>query len=249
MQNSARLRERTVWQALDRLNADSPRKGSGKGGEGSGMARFYAFIFMLVGWFSVIGHYVAKSDFHSLAGTIDYFSYFTMLSNTLVAATFTAAALFAETRAGRFLLSPPVALATAVYISITGLVFYFLLSGLYDLHGWEARYDHLLHYVMPPAYVLFWLLYMPKGALHLQNVPWIMVPPLVYGGWSLLHGAISGFYPYPFLNVTKLGYANVFAHIVEFVFVFAFVAVAFVFLDRLIHHYDLQSAPAPDRQS
>ena len=86
------------------------------------MARFYAFIFMLVGWFSVIGHYVAKSDFHSLAGTIDYFSYFTMLSNTLVAA--------------RFLLSPPVALATAVYISITGLVFYFLLSGLYDLHGW-----------------------------------------------------------------------------------------------------------------
>ena len=71
MQNSARLRERTVWQALDRLNADSPRKGSGKGGEGSGMARFYAFIFMLVGWFSVIGHYVAKSDFHSLAGTID----------------------------------------------------------------------------------------------------------------------------------------------------------------------------------
>jgi hypothetical protein len=210
------------------------------------MARVYAFIFMLVGWFSVIGHYIEKSSFHSLAGTIDYLSYFTMLSNTLVAATFTAAALFAQTRAGRFLLSPPVAMATAVYISITGLVFYFLLSGLYDIHGWEARYDHLLHYVMPPAYVLFWLLYVPKGSLHLQNVPGVMVPPLIYGSWTLVHGAASGFYPYPFVDVSKFGYANVFAHIVEFVFVFAFVAVVFVFLDRLIHHFDLQSAPAPD---
>lgn len=214
-----------------------------------GMARIYAFVFMLVGWFSVIGHYIAKSDFHSLAGTIDYFSYFTMLSNTLVAATFTAAALFAETRWGRFLLSPPVAMATAVYISITGLVFYFLLSSLYVIHGWEARYDHLLHYVMPPAYVFFWLLYVPKGYLHLRNVTCIMVPPLIYGAWTLLHGALSGFYPYPFVNVSKIGYASVFAHIVEFVFVFAFAGVVFVFLDRLIHHFGLQSAPAPDRSS
>lgn len=208
------------------------------------MARLYAFVFMLVGWFSVIGHYVQKSSFHSLAGTLDYLSYFTMLSNTLAAATFTAAALFADTRAGRFLLSPPMAMATAVYISVTGLVFYFLLSRLYDIHGWEARYDHLLHYVMPPAYVLFWLLYMPKGSLHLQNVQGVMVPPLIYGGWTLFHGSWSGFYPYPFIDVSKLGYANVFAHIVEFVFFFAFIAVVFVFLDRLIHHFGLQSAPA-----
>jgi hypothetical protein len=210
------------------------------------MARLYAFVFMLVGWFSVIGHYIAKQDFHSLAGTVDYFSYFTMLSNTLVAATFTAAALLPDSRAGRFLLSPPVAMATAVYISITGLVFFFLLSGLYVIHGWEARYDHLLHYVMPPAYVLFWLLYIPKGSLHLHNVPAIMVPPLTYGGWTLLHGAFSGFYPYPFVNVAKIGYESVLTHIVEFVFVFAFAAVVFVVLDRLIQHFGLQSAPARD---
>lgn len=209
------------------------------------MARIYASAFMLVGWFSVIGHYIAKADFHSLAGTLDYLSYFTMLSNTLVATTFTAAALFPETRVGRFLLSPVVALATAVYISVTGLVFFFLLSGLYVIHGWEARYDHLLHYVMPPAYVLFWLLYVPKGSLHLRNIPWIIVPPLVYGGWTLVHGALSGFYPYPFVNVPQLGYASVLTHVAEFVLVFAFVGVVFVVLDRLIHHYGLQSTPAP----
>jgi hypothetical protein len=117
------------------------------------------------------------------------------------------------------------------------------------IHGWEARYDHLLHYVMPPAYVLFWLLYIPKGSLHLHNVPAIMVPPLTYGGWTLLHGAFSGFYPYPFVNVAKIGYDSVLTHIVEFVFVFAFAGVVFVVLDRLIHHYGLQSEPAPDLKS
>lgn len=212
------------------------------------MARLYAFVFMLVGWFSVIGHYIEKLDFHSVAGTINYLSYFTMLSNTLVAATFTAAALFPDSRAGRFLLSPPVAMATAVYISITGLVFYFLLSRLYVIDGWEARYDHLLHYVMPPAYVLYWLLYIPKGWLHLQMVPRVIVPPLIYGIWTLVHGALSGFYPYPFINAARIGYANVFTHIAEFVLVFALAATVFVFLDRLIHHYELQSEPAPDRR-
>jgi hypothetical protein len=31
----------------------------------------------------------------------------------------------------------------------------------------------------------------------------------VYGAWSLLHGAFSGFYPYPFLDVAKHGYGAV----------------------------------------
>jgi hypothetical protein len=209
------------------------------------VARIYAFVFMAVGWFTVIGHYVSQPALHSLGGTVNYLSFFTILSNTLVAATFTAAALAPQSRAGRFLLSPPVAMATAVYISITGLVFYFLLASLYDLHGWERRYDHLLHYVMPPAYVLWWLLFVPKGTLHFRNVPWMMLPPLVYGAWTLVHGAATGFYPYPFVDVAKLGYMSVLAHIAEFVFVFAFAGVVFVFLDRIIHYFGLQAAPSP----
>ena len=40
-----------------------------------------------------------------------FFSYFTILSNILVAATLTAAALAPDSRGGRFLLRPPVAMA------------------------------------------------------------------------------------------------------------------------------------------
>jgi hypothetical protein len=207
------------------------------------MERIYALIFALAGWFAIVGQYVVGHQ-HTLAGTIDFFSYFTILSNMLVASTFTAAGLAPASRAGRFLLSPTVAMATAVYITITGLVFYFLLSSLYTLEGWTKHLDHLLHYVMPPAFVLFWLLFVPKGALHLRNVLWMMVPPLAYGGWTLFHGALTGFYPYPFIDVSRLGYPRVLLHIVEFVFLFGFAGVVFVILDRIIHRYGVQSGPA-----
>ncbi|HET7714101.1 MAG TPA: Pr6Pr family membrane protein [Bauldia sp.] len=208
------------------------------------MERLYALIFMLLGWFTVIGQYVVGHA-HTVAGTIDYFSYFTILSNILVAATFTAAAVAPDARAGRLLLRPTVAMATAVYITVTGLTFYFLLSSLYALEGWTKHFDHLLHYVMPPAFVLFWLLFVPKGTLHLRNVPWMMVPPLLYGAWTLVHGAIADWYPYPFVDVSKLGYPRVLLHIVEFVFIFAFAGVIYVFLDRVIHHLGIQSHGDP----
>ena len=145
-----------------------------------------------------------QPQLHTLAGTVNFLSYFTILSNILVASTFTAAAVCAGRRgpgascfARRWRWRPR---STS---SVTGLIYYFILSGLYHLQGWTRHFDHLLHYVMPPAFVLFWLLFVPKGTLHLRNVAWMMVPPLVYGAWTLFHGALSGFYPYPFIDVCE----------------------------------------------
>ena len=59
------------------------------------MERLYALIFTLVGWFTIVGQYIVGDD-HTLAGTIDFLSYFTILSNILVASTFTAAAIAPE---------------------------------------------------------------------------------------------------------------------------------------------------------
>lgn len=198
--------------------------------------RIYAAVFAIVGWASVIGQY-AVSNPHTLASTLDYFSYFTILSNVLVAATFTVAALAPQSAAGRFLLGPPVALATAVYITVTGTTYYVLLSSLYDLSGWELRFNHLLHYVMPPAFVLFWLAFVPKGTLRLRNLLWLLVPGLVYGAYTLAHGAVSGWYPYPFVDVTRLGYPRVVGEIVEFMAFFSLVGAVYVLIDWLIGNF------------
>jgi hypothetical protein len=193
------------------------------------MSRIYAGVFAAVGWFAIVGQFLLTP---TSAG--NYFSYFTILSNVLVALTLTSAALTPGSGIARFLGRPVVATSTAVYITVTGLVYYFLLAALYDLEGWTRQFDHMLHYVVPPAYVLFWLAFVRKGTLHVGSIPWMLIAPLAYGAYTLARGPIVGWYPYPFVDVTELGYPHVFRNIVEFVIFFAFVASIYVMIDRLV---------------
>lgn len=193
------------------------------------MSRLYAGIFAAVGWFAIVGQF-----FLTPTSAGNYFSYFTILSNVLVAVTLTSAALMPDSGIGRLLTRPIVATSTAVYITVTGLVYYFLLAALYDLEGWTKHFDHILHYVVPPAYVLFWLAFVRKGTLHIGSIPWMLIAPLAYGVYTLLRGPFVDWYPYPFIDVTELGYPHVFRNIVEFVVFFAFAGSVYVLIDRLV---------------
>lgn len=197
------------------------------------MKRIYAGAFALVGWFAVVGQYFA-SHYDSLSSTIDYFSYFTVLSNILVAATLTSAALAPRSAVGGYLLKPTVAVATAVYISVTGLTYWLVLSALYDLAGWVLFFDRLLHYVMPPAYVLFWLVFIPKGELRLSAAAWALIPPIAYAAYTFTHGPLTGFYPYPFVDLPKIGVWNTARNVLEFIVFFYVTGVVYVAIDRLI---------------
>ena len=199
------------------------------------MKRTYAAVFAAVGWFAVIGQY-----FNAYAGTpngFNYISFFTILSNILVALTLTSAALAPASAVGRFLNRPSIATATALYITVTGLVYYFLLADLYHLEGWTLQFDRLLHYVMPPAYVFFWLVFVPKGTLDLRHVPWMLVAPLAYGAYTLARGPLVDWYPYPFVDAATLGYPRTFRNIAEFLIFFAFMGSIYVLLDRLIGRF------------
>jgi hypothetical protein len=201
--------------------------------EASRLQRAYAGAFALVGWFAVVGQYVVGRDF-DLASTIDYFSYFTHLSNILVALTLSAAAVAPASPLGRWLLRPATALATVTYITITGLTYRFLLASLYDLSGWTLFFDRLLHYVMPPAFVLFWLVCVPKGRLTASNVLWMLVPPLVYAAYTFIHGPWTGFYPYPFVDLAKLGVLLTARNVLGFIVFFTLVGALFLLIDRAI---------------
>jgi hypothetical protein len=205
------------------------------------LARIYAGVFALVGWSAVIGQYFA-SHAGGLTATIDYFSYFTILSNVLVAVSLTAAVLAPRSALGRVLLRPQTATATAVYISVTGLTYFLILSSLYDLKGWVLLFDRLLHYVMPPAYVLFWLLFVAKGRLRLANAAWALIPPLIYSAYTFVHGPWSGFYPYPFVDLPKIGVWHTARNVLEFVVFFYVTGVFYVAVDRLIAHWRSRGA-------
>ena len=133
-------------------------------------------------------------------------SYFTILSNALVLGTTAAAA-----RDPR--VDGPVwrvlRLDAVVAITITGVVHWFLLRPLLDLSGWSYAVDTLLHVVVPLLAVLGWVLFGPRRRVTGRVVLLALLYPCVWLAYTLAVGALTGWYPYPFLDVGENGAAAV----------------------------------------
>ena len=139
---------------------------------------------------------------------IRYFTFYTILTNLLVALCYTSL-LNARTGWLQFFSRPSVLAATAVYIFVVGAVYNTILRFLWQPQGVQFITDELLHTVNPIVYVMFWLLFASKQSLVWKNVlPWLWYP-FIYVAVVLLRGQSSGYYPYPFVDVSALGFSKV----------------------------------------
>jgi hypothetical protein len=135
---------------------------------------------------------------------VNFFSYFTNLSNLMGAGVFIATSL-RELR-GR---APSATLdllryMSAVNLFIVGVVFALLLRNV-DLGALLPWINTLLHYVMPVAVLLDWMLARPVREFSMSHVIRIHAFPLAYVTYVLVRGASTGWYPYPFLNPANVG--------------------------------------------
>jgi hypothetical protein len=118
-------------------------------------------------------------------------------------------------------------------ITVTGIVYSTVLAKVHEPHGWrETTSNALLHYVVPIAMVLGWSLFGPRPRIGGRTIAWALVWPVLYLGYTLAHGAISGWYPYPFLDVTSHGYGRVLLNSLVVTVVFALVGALFWLGDR-----------------
>jgi len=100
-------------------------------------------------------------------------------------------------------------LTGVVAIAVTGVVFHAVLARLLDLESWALVANNLLHTVVPVMGVLGWVIFGPRG-LTSRRVMWLSVLfPLAWLAFTLIRGPIVHFYPYPFVNVIRLGYGRV----------------------------------------
>jgi hypothetical protein len=138
---------------------------------------------------------------------IDYFSFFTIETNLLVALALTI--FCARPQAEQFLIRSSVNSALVVYIIIVGVVYAVLLRNLWHPHGAQLLADRVLHDAIPFLYPLYWLAFLPKGSLRWSDPAWWLVYPVLYFLYSMLRGAAFGIYLYPFFDVAQLGFARV----------------------------------------
>lgn len=133
-----------------------------------------------------------------LAGIWRFFAYFTILTNILVA--FATTGWLIQRRP-----SARVMAMIAVSIAVVGAIYVIVLRPLWDPQGWQLAADVLLHYVTPVAFVAFWLGVAPARTLAWRDAAWMLIYPMGYLVYALARGAVDGFYPYPFIDLPKIG--------------------------------------------
>jgi hypothetical protein len=174
----------------------------------------------------------------SLAGmagsSLRFFSFFTILTNVLAAATLLIPLVAPYSAAGRFLSRPTVRTAVTGYIIMVGVIYYLLLRDLSQRQGWPMFFEYMLHYVTPPLFVLDWVAFVDKRALDWRLGLSALAFPLAYLVWTVIHGAATGWYPYPFVDVADLGYARAAVNTAGLVLMFLALLVALVGIGRLL---------------
>ncbi len=132
-----------------------------------------------------------------------FFSYFTIQSNLLAAGT--ALTLIGnperDGRTWRIL-----RVAALVGMTVTFVVYMIALRPIVHLAGVAKLADIGFHYIAPVMTVAGWLAFGPWPRIDTESLIRHLAWPVSYLSFILVLGANSGWYPYPFIDVTKLGY-------------------------------------------
>ncbi len=148
----------------------------------------------------------ASGHFHPAAArAANAFAFFTTQSNLLVGVATLMLALGLRCDSTPFAV---LRMSGLVAITVTGIVFHAVLARTLDLESWAAVGNELVHTVVPVMAVVGWLLCGPRGRVS-RRVTWLSLSfPFGWLAFTLIRGAIAHWYPYPFIDVTHLGYGR-----------------------------------------
>jgi len=190
---------------------------------------FFASAVAFFTWFAVI------FQLYLTEGSIfNFLSYFTILSNLLVAVSLTFNIFLPNTKIGTFFSGISVQTSITLYIFIVALVYNFILRGIWIVTGWQLVVDNMLHVLNPILYIFYWLLMTSKRKLKWIDSLYWMIFPTVYLIYSLIRGSLLNWYPYPFLSAYELGYSIVFINVFAMIVVFFLAALLLIFVNNKI---------------
>lgn len=161
---------------------------------------------------------------------VQLFSFFTIQSNLFVLGTSIALALdvFRDGKVWRVL-----RLSALLGIIITGLVYETILAQLIHPEGWALAATIGFHYISPWATVIGWLIFGPRPRMTWATTALAFIWPIAWLVYTFVRGAVTGWYPYPFLNVTEIGFADAVRNSAVILAIGVLIAVILTLLD---HH-------------
>jgi len=183
-----------------------------------------------------------------LTTVVNFFSFFTILSNVLSVVVLAWAAIWFWMRRQEPAAPEPRSLAVALacatsYMIVTGLVYNVLLRGIPLPQGTTVAWSNeVLHVVGPIVLAADLFLGPRRRALPWRAVAEVLVLPIVWVVYTLIRGPLTTnpntgepfWYPYPFLNPNAApgGYGTVALYVVGIAVVIALAAWLVVWVDR-----------------
>ena len=135
---------------------------------------------------------------------VNFFSFFTILSNALAAIVLLAGAYFEFRKAPTPASYTLVRGSVTAYMVTTGVVYNLLLRGIsLDQATTLPWSNEVLHLIAPIYLLLDWLLAPGRGRIAVRDFPVILAFPAAWLVYTLIRGPIVGWYPYPFLDPSQ----------------------------------------------
>lgn len=173
--------------------------------------------------------------------TLAYFGFFTVTTNILLALAFSVPLLKPGNGTRQFFERQSVRAAIALYILVVAVIYYGVLAANHSPEGISALLNIGLHFLLPVLYTVDWLIFAPKGSMSFKHLPYWTAYPIAYGLFNLIRGQITGFYPYPFLDISSLGLSTVSLNMLGFTLFYALGGVIFIYLGRMLSRNRVES--------
>lgn len=202
------------------------------------MKKKMTLILALVTWAALLVQFMLVVIIKSLTGdsiidaTINYLSLFSVESNIAVAMLLTVPLVLNRGPLFRFFDSPIIQAMVVVYSFMVFMIYDLILHDLWVDEGIQFWLNYLLHNAIPLAYIVWWFNYGERGRLkYWYSIPWL-IAPVIYMSIILVRGWYSGFYPYPFIDVDRIGMATVMYNTVGMLFLFWLAGLLMVWIDK-----------------
>lgn len=172
-------------------------------------------------------------EFTFFSAAVRFFSFFTITTNTIVFIC-TAMLLFGGKCAmNAFFRKCTTITAITVYILIVGIVFNLLLRQIVDLKGHHLIVSEIFHSVVPVLFFFYWIAFVSPERISFKVILFWLIYPVIYIIYTLIHGIVTSFYPYPFIDATKLGFKTAIVNGLFVLIAFVILSVILIFTSKI----------------
>lgn len=174
---------------------------------------------------------LGNPDQGAIGRVLDFFTYFTIWSNIIVAVVMTMLALNPTRNTFWFRV---VRLDALLMITVTGIIYNAVLAASAKNQGLEVISNFLEHVATPALTFAIWLVAGPRNWINWRTIWAALIIPVIWLAWALARGAVIDAYPYGFLNVAAYGYPTVLLNVLYIIIMAIILCLIFWGLDWVV---------------